>query len=322
MKVFITGGNGFIGSHVVRKLHDRGYFLRCLLRETSKTGRIDEIPYERHLGDIRDLASLQEGMKGCDAVIHLASLSSWQLIRSPLMKEIVLDGTRNVLKAAGREGKLRTVFVSSAAAVNGTRTPELCHEETPFDLDGKRFIYAGLKHEAEKLCFRAAQEGLPVVIVNPCETYGAGDEDLITAGNLRDTLKSWPAISWTGGCSIAGVGDIAAGIVAALEKGRPGERYILGGENVTVRQLIEMTLEAAGQRKPVLQLPNGLIKAVIKTIASLHLPTPILPDLLDYACLFWWMDCTKAQRELGYTYRPAREVIGDVVRWLQESGRI
>lgn len=321
MRVFVTGGNGFIGSRVVRQLHAAGHTVRCLVRETSKTHRIDGVPFERHIGDVRDVDSLVAGMQDCDGVIHLASISSWDQIRSPIMRTVVIDGTRHVLEAAKRSGGLRTVFVSTCAAINGTRRPELMNEETPFTLDPKTYIYAGAKHEAEAICAEFAADGLPVITVNPCEVYGPEDEDLITASYLLDALKDWPVMSLHGGTAVAHVEDIAAGIIAALERGRGGERYILGGENLHVRDVMERTLKAGGQQgKFILQLPNGLIKGVIKTLAALRLPTPVIPDLVDYGTLFWFVDCSKAKSELGYTYRPADETIQDVVDWLIAEG--
>lgn len=321
MRVFVTGGNGFIGSRVVRQLHADGHTVRCLVRETSKTHRIDGVPFERHIGDVRDVDSLVAGMEDCDGVIHLASISSWDQIRSPIMRTVVIDGTRHVLEAAKRSGGLRTVFVSTCAAINGTRRPELMNEETPFTLDPKTYIYAGAKHEAEAICAEFAADGLPVITVNPCEVYGPEDEDLITASYLLDALKDWPVMSLHGGTAVAHVEDIAAGIIAALERGRGGERYILGGENLHVRDVMERTLKAGGQGgKFILQLPNGLIKGVIKTLAALRLPTPVIPDLVDYGTLFWFVDCSKAKTELGYSYRPADETIQDVVDWLIAEG--
>lgn len=322
MKVFVTGGNGFIGSRVVRQLHAQGHEIRCLVRETSKTHRIDMVPFERHVGDVRDVDSLVAGMAGCDGVIHLASISSWDQIRSPVMRIVVVDGTRNVLEAAKRSGSLRTVFVSSCAAINGTVEPEVLDETASFTLNPKTYIYAGAKHEAEAICAEFAADGLPVITVNPCEVYGPEDEDLITASYLLDALKDWPVMSLYGGTAVAHVEDIANGIIGALEKGRGGERYILGGENLFVREVMEKTLKAGGQEgKYILQLPNGITKAVIKGLAKLRLPTPVIPDIVDYGTLFWFVDCSKAQQELGYTYRPADETIADVVGWLIESGR-
>jgi dihydroflavonol-4-reductase len=321
MKVFVTGGNGFIGSRVVRQLHAAGHSVRCLVRETSKTHRIDMVPFERHIGDVRDVDSLVAGMNGCDGVIHLASISSWDQIRSPIMRIVVVDGTRNVMEAATRAGGLRTVFVSSCAAINGTKAPEMMNEDTAFTLDPKTYIYAGAKHEAEAICNEFAAAGLPVMTVNPCEVYGPEDEELITASYLLDALKDWPVMSLHGGTAVAHVEDIAAGIIAALDKGRGGERYILGGENLHVREVMEKTLVAGGQGgKTILQLPNCVTKGVIKGLAKLRLPTPVIPDIVDYGTLFWFVDCGKAERELGYTYRSADETIKDVVDWLIAEG--
>jgi dihydroflavonol-4-reductase len=323
MKVFVTGGNGFIGSRVVRQLHAQGHQVRCLVRETSKTHRIDMVPFEPHIGDVRDVDSLVAGMDGCDGVIHLASISSWDQIRSPIMRIVVIDGTRNVMGAALRSDGLRTVFVSTCAAINGTVEPVVLDETADFTLDPKTYIYAGAKHEAEQICTEFAGKGLPVMTVNPCEVYGPEDEDLITASYLLDALNDWPAMSLHGGTAVAHVEDVANGIILALEKGRGGERYILGGDNLHVRQVIEKTLEAGGQSgKFILQLPNGVTKAVIKGLAKLRLPTPVIPDIVDYGTLFWYVDCSKAKNELGYTHRSADETIADVVGWLKESGRV
>ncbi|HEX5035639.1 MAG TPA: NAD-dependent epimerase/dehydratase family protein [bacterium] len=322
MKVFVTGGNGFIGSRVVSRLVGKGYDVRCLLRKTSRTSRIDHLTVERYFGDIRSAESLKSGMEGCGAVVHLASISSWEHIRSKLVPETIIDGTINVLDAGRAAGNLKTVFVSSSTAVNGTDGPVVCDEAADFRLDPKKFIYAAAKHEAERKAAEYVRKGLPVVIVNPCEVYGPDDDDMVTASNLRDFIKDWPALAVTGGIAVSHVDDIADGIVAALERGRSGERYILGGENITVRQLIDITLEAAGQKKPVLHLPNGVVKFLIKGLHALHLPTPVIPDIVDYATLFWWVDCSKAERELGYSYRPAKAVIGDAVRWLKETKRV
>lgn len=323
MKVFVTGGNGFIGSRVVRQLLEAGHEVRCLLRASSKTARIDGLAWERHPGDVTDLDSLVAGIAGCDGVIHLASISSWDQIRSPRMPEVTIGGTEKVLEAAKRSGGPRVVFVSSCAAVRGTKGQEISDETAAFNLDPKVFLYAGAKHEAELVVARYAAAGLPVMTVCPCEVYGPEDEELITAANLIDALKSWPALAVEGGTAVAHVDDIAAGVIGALLRGRPGERYILGGENITVKQLIALTLELGGQpEKWILQPPNGLVLGLVKGLAKVGLPTPVIPDVLDYATLYWWVSSAKAERELGYAYRPARETLKATVDWLKATGRV
>ncbi len=321
MRVFVTGGNGFIGSRVVRRLVTEGHTVRCLLRQTSRTHRVDDLEFERHLGDLLTPEALQAGMVGCDAVIHLASISAWDQIRSPRMRQVVVEGSGNVLDAAVASGGPRVLFISSLTAVGGTPSPALLDEDAAFELPPDPFIYAHAKRDAEALCMTAhAERGLPVLILSPCEVWGPDDDDFITAAYARDTLKDWPALTVRGGTALAHVDDIAGGIVAGLTRGRPGQRYILGGENIHAPDITRGILAAAGQKKPVLQLPNGLTLAAINFMARLGLPTPIHPDLLAHAVLYWFADCSKAERELGYTYRPAKETIQDVVDWLKGAG--
>ncbi len=320
MKIFVTGGNGFIGSVVVQQLIAAGHSVRLLLRKTSKTTRLEGLAYETCIGDVRDAASLD--MRGCDAVIHLASLSSWDDIMSPQMKAVVLDGTQNVLEQAEKNGGLKTVFVSSILAVAGSSAPEVFNEAANWDVEDKTLIYSRFKREAEKLCLDAAARGLPVVIVNPGEVYGPHDDDMITAKNLIDFAKSWPVLVCKGGTLVAHVDDVAKGTIAALEKGRPGERYILGGENLTIRQLADLTGDILGNRKWTLTFPNGFIKALTKAATSVHAPLPYNPNVIPYATRYWFMDSSKAQRELGVTFRSARESLEPTLAWLKSAGHI
>src|SRR5437870_5145207 len=159
-----------------------------------------------------------------------------------------LDG-RKVLVTGG-SGFIGSVVVdSTAAAINASDEPKVFDETAPFELGGTNLRYAIHKHAAEQMCLAFNTEGLPVVIVNPTEVYGPNDTDLITAGNLVDFAKSSPVMVCSGGTSVAYVDDVALGTVRALERGRPGERYILGGENLKVKDLAALTLEILGQKK-------------------------------------------------------------------------
>jgi dihydroflavonol-4-reductase len=192
-------------------------------------------------------------------------------------------------------------------------------ETTPFALEGSGLRYALAKHEAEGVVLAAVERGLDAVVVNPGETYGPDDHEWVTAGAIRDALRGWPALAVRGGTSVAHVDDVAAGIVAALERGRRGERYILGGENLTVEQIVRTALEVRGSRKPVLVVPAALLRAAVAVCRALRLPPPVPPDIVGYACRYWFVSSEKAERELGYRPRPARETLSSVVTWIRET---
>ena len=320
MRVFVTGGNGFIGSVVVRQLVERGYAVRCLVRSTSDTRRIDALPVERIVGDIRDPASLARAMRQCEAVIHLAGFSAWNDLDSPLMDEVVIGGTQNVLEAARAAGGLRTVFVSSGTAVNGTLQPVVHTEMATLDLPRGGFVYGRAKAQAETLCRAAAADGLPVVIVNPGEVFGPNDTHLISASNLIDFATSAPVLVCHGGTAVLHVEDAATGILAALERGRPGERYILAGDNLTIRQLATLTNQLLGRRVPILSAPNRLIRAAAAVASALKLPLPFNPAVLPYATRYWFLDNTRARTELGVSFRSARGTLQPTLDWLIGAG--
>ena len=322
MKVFVTGGNGFIGSVVVKRLLQCGHDVCCLLRPTSRTERIDGLPLERVRGDVRDAASVQAGMRGCDATVHLASVSSWREIDSPALTDVVEGGMRHVLEAAAKQAGHRVVFVSSVTAVNGSDEPRVFDEHAPFTLDDPQLTYALVKRRAEAQCRRAVERGVPVVIVNPAEVYGPADTAFVSAGNLIDFSRAKPVVVCTGGTSVVYVDDVAAGIVSALERGRPGERYILGGENLTIRQLAELFLELVGRRSTIVTLPNRLIRRLTRVATALRIPLPYDPRVIPYATRYWFVDGSKARRELGVEFRDARATLAPTVAWLKHAGLV
>lgn len=321
IRVLVTGGNGFIGSVVVRALVDGGYSVRCLLRRHSRTERIDGLPVERVLGDVCDAPSVHAATRGCGSVVHLAGISRWADIHSPRMEGVVVGGTTNVLDAARALGRPRVVFVSSAVAIDGSRRPVVHAEASPSSLDLDRYVYARAKREAEARCRRAAADGVPVVIVNPGEVYGPDDTALVTAATLVGFARSRVVLVCNGGTSVAHVGDVAAAIVAALQKGRSGERYILGGENLTIRQLAELTLSILGQRKPIVTVPNPVIR-LLAAAGRFGMPLPFDPAVIPYATLYWFMDSGKAREELGAAFRSARDTLAPTLDWLRAAGHV
>jgi dihydroflavonol-4-reductase len=322
MRVFVTGGHGFIGSAVVRALLARGDEVRCLLRPASDASRLDGLPVERATGDVRDEVALARGLSGCDAAVHLACPSSWNALRSPELPEVVVRGTRLLLDACGRQGVRRVVYVSSVMAIGASEEPRVLDERCLSPVPVTHFPYVRAKRAAEVLCRRAADEGLGVVVVNPGEVYGPRDTALVTAGNLLDFARSSPVLACRGGATVAHVDDVAEGIVAALDRGRPGERYILGGENVTVRELAALTLEILGRRARILTVPRGLLRPLAWAGRTFPLPLPFNPEVVPYATLFWFMDNARARGELGVSFRSARETLASTLAWLIEAGHL
>jgi dihydroflavonol-4-reductase len=322
-KVFVTGASGFIGARVVRALVERGIEVRCLLRPTSRTTRLDGLRYERQRGDLHDVRALEQGAAGCDAVIHLACASSWTDIRraGPRLRDIAVDGTRNVLEAARRSGVRSFVHVSSVAALNGSDVPVVHDETSAYEIGSRALAYSLAKREAEELVLREAGPSLDAIVISPAEVYGPDDVDLITAGNLIEILNASPAVACDGGVSVVHVDDVASGIVAGLIHGRPGERYILGGENLSIHELSRLVLRLAGRRESVVDVPSDVAIRLCHRMSLAGLTPPISLDVIDYATLFWFVDSSKAARELGYAPRGAADTLGPVVRWLKASGR-
>ncbi|HEV8449640.1 MAG TPA: NAD-dependent epimerase/dehydratase family protein [Gemmatimonadaceae bacterium] len=322
MRVFVTGGNGFIGSAVVRELVARGHTPVCLLRKTSDTKRIDALSFERAEGDVRDLASVRAGMARCDGTAHLAAPGGWHADDAAGLEDVIVNGARNVLESAAEIPGHRVLLVSSTAAINASDGPTVFDERAEFAVKDPRLHYAHAKHKAELVAREAFNRGVAVVIVNPAEVYGPGDTALGTSANLIDFAKAIPVLVCDGGTGVVHVDDVATGIVAALERGRPGERYILGGENITVRRMAELTLESTGRHVPIVPVPNGISRFVASAAIRLHVPVPFNPHVVPYATLYWFVDSSKARRELGVTFRDARATIASTIDWLRGAGML
>jgi dihydroflavonol-4-reductase len=321
-KIFITGGAGFIGSRVVAHCIEQGYEVRCLLRSTSNTRRLEGLEYERFDGDITDSHSMEQGISGCTHVIHLASLSNWKDIHSPKMPLVVIEGSKNVLEGAKKAGNLPVVYVSSSTAVDGTEAKVILNEDSPLTLNKKAFVYPHAKKQVEEICKAEAAKGLPVVIVNPTEVYGPNDWDKITSGNLIDFATTKEVQLAKGGTSIVHVDDVAAGILAALEKGRPGERYILGGENMEFTELAKLTLEILGIQKKISLIPRNMLLFLAWMSKTFKINMGFEPAVIPYAVKYWFVDNSKARKELGVSFRSPREILEPTLAWVKEAGML
>ncbi|MGB2690895.1 MAG: SDR family oxidoreductase, partial [Thermodesulfobacteriota bacterium] len=255
MATLVTGATGFIGSHIAKKLVDRGEHVKILLRQSSQTSNIDDIDVERVYGDVMDTDSVNEALKGCDTLYHTAGVASFRKEDYQKMEEINVKGTSNILNAALEAGIKKAVHTSSIAAIGVDPNRGIANEETKYDLDYLGVKYLDTKHRGEQIALDLAKKGLPLVVVNPSTVIGTGDIYLSsTAFILWFYKKKFPGYM-DGTLNMVDVDDVAEGHILAAEKGRIGERYILGNKNFTLLQLFSLLEEVTGVPKPKMKIP-------------------------------------------------------------------
>jgi dihydroflavonol-4-reductase len=317
-KTLVTGGTGFLGMHVVRALAARGDELRLLVRPTSCVESLSGIEHERANGDILDRDSVRRAMVGVQRVFHVAGITSMRPHDRERVFECNVTGTRHVLEEASPAGVQRLVVTSSVGAIGPVPRGETADETQRFTGGRLGNAYINSKHEAELEAFRHAERGLPVVCVNPSFVLGPDDPTGGGTSNLlvrRFLLRQIP-VYVDGALNIVDVRDVAAGQLLADERGRVGERYILGGRNFTLDRLFADLARISGVPRPELRVPGPLAVAGVEVTS--HLPLLRIPTSVDEvrSGLEWWTyRSDKAQRELGYEPRPHEETLEETVRW-------
>ena len=256
MKTFLTGATGFLGSHVARVLAEQGADLRLLVRPTSNLKNIEGLKAETVVGDLRDPASLEKAMSGCDTVFHVAADYRLWVTDPNEMYRSNVEGTRAVLEAVRKNRVRAVVYTSSVATIGFTQNGQPADEDSPVSLAGMIGHYKRSKFMAEQIALEAGRSGMRVVTVNPTTPVGEQDIKPTPTGRIVvDFLKKkFPAFVETG-LNLVDVRECARGHVAALEKGKSGERYILGGENLTLKQILDKLSAITGLPSPTVKLP-------------------------------------------------------------------
>jgi len=298
--VLVTGATGFVGSALCRALCAEGHSVRALHRPSSPLQAIEALPLERHVGDILDPASLEQAMHGVSLVFHAAAQSDYWRYPEAVLRAAV-DGTNNVVRAACRAGVRRLVLTSSVAALGVPARGELLTENNRFNLQPERFLYGYSKNRSEEVALEAAGDALEVVIVNPSIVLGAGDLNRISGSIILETARGLAFVYNDGGVNYIHIDDVTIGHLAAAAGGRPGERYILGGENLTHRQALTEVARIVGRRPPWLRLPNAVIPllASVLDLVGRVVTTPMNAAQLRMSRHRLWVDTSKAKRELG-----------------------
>jgi len=326
MKSLVTGATGFLGSAVMRCLLTAGHEVRVLVRPDSNRRNLESFPVEITTGDLRDHRSLKDAIRGCDNLFHVAADYRLWVPNPETMHEINVTGTQALIIAAAEAGLKRIVYTSSVATLGLNQDGSPANEETPSSYATITGFYKRSKYQAEQMVKQLTDDHhLPLVIVNPSTPIGPGDIRPTPTGRIvLDTLMGRMPAYVNTGLNIAHVNDIAYGHLLAYLHGKPGERYILGGDNMTLLQILQTIDEFNGMPKNrinisiCLMLPMAWFMEKIATFT--HTEPRATLDSIRMARKLMFFSSEKAQRELGYQYRPATEALKDAVKWFKENG--
>jgi dihydroflavonol-4-reductase len=328
MRAFVTGATGFIGGNLVRELLADGHAVRALVRPQSEQRNLAGLPVETVTGDLDDQANLIEQLAGCDVVFHVAAHYSLWARDAEAIYRANVTGTKNLLAAARRAGIRRFVHTSSVAAIGLPAPNTLGTEATQTTLAELVSDYKKSKYLAEQAALEAARAGLDVVIINPSTPIGAHDVRPTPTGEiiLRFLQDRMPAYVHTG-LNLIDVADVARGHILAWQKGRTGERYILGNRNLTLKEMLDMLSAITGKSAPRLAVPHFIPLAVAYVdemiLARYFGKTPQVSFYsVQMSQKVMYYDSAKAVRELGLPQSPIEQALEKAVRWFETNGYV
>lgn len=326
MTSFVTGATGFVGSAVAKQLLDAGETVRVLVRPNSNRRNLEGLPVEIFEGDLRDQRLLEKALHGCQALFHVAADYRLWAVNSQEFYDTNVQGSQNIMLAAAETGVRRIVYTSSVATLGLNTDGTLADEETPSSLKTMIGHYKRSKFLAEKAVKDLVHQlGLNIVIVNPSTPIGPRDIKPTPTGRVITMAASggMPAYVDTG-LNVAHVDDVASGHLLAFEKGEIGERYILGGENLTLREILKIVARLTHRRPPKIRLPHYAIIPIAHFAQGWARFTrgkePMTTvDGIRMAKKHMFFSSNKAEQALGYKFRPAQEALSDAITWFQTN---
>ncbi len=327
-KTLVTGGAGFIGSHVVRELLKQGREVRVLAMKGENTKNIDGLDVEKVEGDVLDADSVKKALKGCNRLFHLAAIYALWLPNRRKMYDVNVTGSQNILWAAYKQGVERVVYTSSIAALGVSGDGKPTTEETEFNQIDKANDYVFSKYLSDQDARVFAREGLPLTIVNPAFPFGARDIAPTPTGQILLDIVNGKTPGWfEAGFNVVDVEDVARGHVLAEEKGRVGERYIMANQNVTMKEFLELVTKVTGMNLKLRKIPINVAIALgyfmeYRSDTVTHQRPVISGKALRYAKQYLHYDNSKARKELGMEFTPIEESISRAVEWFKENGYI
>jgi len=325
MKVLVTGANGFLGSNLTKTLVSEGHDVYALVRPTSDISMLQGIGCKYIHGDVTDVVSLLENVKGFDTVFHLAGVIAYKKSQRSAMERVNVQGTSNIVDVC-RENKVRRlVYLSSVVAIGASFTADqILNEESKYEIQSLDLGYFETKKAAEEIVKKACSRNeIDAVILNPSTIYGAGDARKGSRSMQLKVARGRLRFYTSGGVNVVALEDVIAGILSAWQKGRKGERYILSGENLTIQQLFQMIAAEAGVKPPSTCMPDSVLHALGKTgdaLEKIGFPPTFSQENAWTATMFHWFDSSKAQKELDFKPRPAKEAIHNSVQWVKDQG--
>ncbi|NOS77553.1 MAG: NAD-dependent epimerase/dehydratase family protein [Nitrospira sp.] len=323
MKALVTGATGFVGAAVVRALIKTGIEVRVLARRDSDFSNLQQFKIDGAYGDLRDKESLRKALAGCGQLYHVAAHYALWARNPAIFYDVNVTGTKNLLEAARDVGTERIVYCSTIGAIGLPPGGGLGTEETPVSLEQMAGHYKRSKYLAEQEVLKLAMQGLPVVIVNPSAPVGEGDVKPTPTGQMIvEFMKGrMPAYIETG-MNIVDVDDVAAGHLLAMQKGRIGERYILGTKNLMLREVFEILSRLTGVKMPSVKLPRELVLPLAYLNLAFSWVTGIPPRIplegVKMAKYKMHYDCSKAIRELGMPQTAPEIALEKAVRWFRD----
>lgn len=324
LRALVTGGTGFIGSNIALRLIERGWKTRILERPGASHILLEDGPFEFVSGDVLEPESLIPAMQDIDVVFHAAGVVDYWRQGVDRMLQVNVEGTRHVMQAALQCGIGRVVHVSSTAAM-GIHPDEVVDESFTFNVKPNRFIYGHSKHQAEQIVLETVEQGLPAVIVNPTTVIGPRDIRKVSSGMVVEVVKHCvPPLIPPGGTNVVPICDAAQGTIDAALKGRVGERYILGGENMTHRHLYQTIANVVGCGMKLKVMPRWQVILIAGLTDMLQPqtsgPVPLTGDRLRLESHMFYYDSSKARALFDMPNTPLRVTIGRTFEWYESMG--
>jgi dihydroflavonol-4-reductase len=316
VKILVTGATGFLGPHLCSRLIEDGHQLTVLRRPSSNAKQLSVLKLDHVIGDVRDLEAVSRAVQQQDAVIHAAASTAYSSVEAELQTHVNVEGTKNIIRACKQNGT-KLVHVSSVAAIGISPDPaKPANEEFVFNLEGSGMTYHITKHRAEEEVMKEVAKGFDAVVVNPALIWGLEHDSYRGSNTLKKPMSNWILPNGPGGQCIVHVADVVKGILQALERGRRGERYILGGDNVSFREMSETTCRQLGILRLHVPIPGMIAECGNRVKNGLHwlLHKQSLP-VYDKQFCHQFYDSSKARNELGFIARSFQAIVDEWITY-------